>query len=129
MGIWCFSPFRDLALLSPKLGWREPGASPEEARTHYWAGRVFFVGTQVSCVAEDRWAVRDGRFAVSRYSRNSLYIAGHPPHLEVTKQSGKLSYHTFQPFSKHVSLTNNIKEETVLRRRILLKYHVSIEKG
>ena len=39
------------------------------------------VGMHVSCPAEDQSALRDGRFPVSKYSRSSLYIAGHllPP--------------------------------------------------
>ena len=40
------------------------------------------VGIQVSCSAEDHSAVRDGRFPVSKYSRTSLYIADHLPHLK-----------------------------------------------
>ena len=43
-----------------------------------------YVGIQVSCSAEDHSAVRDGRFPVSKYSRTSLYIAGHLPHLDTS---------------------------------------------
>ena len=40
-------------------------------------GHFVCVGIQVSCSAEDHSAVRDGQFPVSKYSRTSLYIAGH----------------------------------------------------
>ena len=45
---------------------------------------VWDVGIQVSFSAEDQSAVRDGRFPVSKYSRTSLYIAGHLPHLDTS---------------------------------------------
>ena len=54
------------------------------------------VGIQVSCSAEDHSAVRDGRSPVSKYSRTSLYIAGHLPHLKVIKQPFHYIHHTFQ---------------------------------
>ena len=61
------------------------------------------VRIQVSCSAEDHSAVRDGRFPVSKYSRTSLYIAGHLPHLDTSsnqaiKQPSQHIYHTFQHF-------------------------------
>ena len=64
-------------------------------------GRCGSVGIQVSCSAEDHSAVRDGRFPVSKYSRTSLYIAGHLPHPDTLsnqaiKQSSHHIYHTFQ---------------------------------
>ena len=56
------------------------------------------VGIQVSCSAEGRSAVRDGRYPVSKYSRTSLYIAGHFPHLDTwrKKQPSHHIHHTFQ---------------------------------
>ena len=54
------------------------------------------VGIQVSCSAEDHSAVRDGRSPVSKYSRTSLYIAGHLPHLKAIKQPCHHIHHIFQ---------------------------------
>ena len=53
------------------------------------------VGIQVSCSAEDHSTVRDGRSPVSKYSRTSLYIAGHLPHLKAIKQPSHHIHHTF----------------------------------
>ena len=54
------------------------------------------VGIQVSCSAENHSVIRDGRSPVSKYSRTSLYIAGHLPHLKAINQPFHNIYHTFQ---------------------------------
>ena len=49
------------------------------------------VEIQVSCSAEDNPAVWDDRFPVSKYSRTSLYIAGHLPHLDISSNQKQAS--------------------------------------
>ena len=71
----------------------------------FYVQRVDHVGIQVSCSAEDHSAVRDGRSPVSKYSRTSLYIAGHLPHLKAIKQPSHHIHHTFQQIKQMRLLT------------------------
>ena len=63
-----------------------------------------FVGIQVSCSAEDHSAVRDGRFPVSKYSRTSLYIAGHLPHLD-TSSNQESNQATFPSYPSYLLIS------------------------
>ena len=85
-----WSTFRGIHLVE-YTRWNTLGGVHSVVEYTWWS-----VGIQVSCSAEDHSAVRDGRSPVSKYSRTSLYIAGHLPHLKAIKQPSHHIHHTFQ---------------------------------
>ena len=86
---WFFPLFRGLSRM---IG-RANVSSTEDVRAKLWGGR--FVEIQVSCSAEGHSAVRDGRYPVSKYSRTSLYIAGHFPHLDTWRKKATFPSYSF----------------------------------
>ena len=87
-------------------------------------GRGSGVGIQVSCSAEDHSAVRDGRFPVSKYSRTSLYIAGHLPYLDTLRNQAS-NQATFPSYPSYLSTSGassriRIPVEVVERRGLPL---------
>lgn len=74
------------------------------------------VRIQASCSAWDSSAARDSRLPAPEYSRTSLYVMGHLPHLDA---SSNLFHHTFQQERPpKVCLDRNARQEQPRRSTI-----------
>ena len=68
------------------------------------------VGIQVSCSAEDHSTVWDGRFSVSKYSKTSLYIAGHLPYLDISRNQASNQV-TFPLYPSYLAINQDEERE------------------
>ena len=83
----------------------EDTPTPVPARTTFSPGGVD-VGIQASCSARENSVVRDSRFPAPKYSRTSLYITGHLPNLDTSRNQEikQASHHTFQQSTRVPSI-------------------------